>query len=82
MLFRSDGHRLAVCTIELDQDLQTHSVILPRKGVLELNRLLESSDELARLQIGTNNLHGMIIISGFALIKSSRVPLSKGPKPN
>jgi len=52
----TDGHRLAVCTIELDQDLQTHSVILPRKGVLELNRLLESSDELARLQIGTNNL--------------------------
>ena len=31
----TDGHRLAVCTIELDQDLQTHSVILPRKGVLD-----------------------------------------------
>ncbi|OOF71388.1 DNA polymerase III subunit beta [Rodentibacter caecimuris] len=52
----TDGHRLAVCAIALEQDLQTHSVILPRKGVLELNRLLESSDELARLQIGTNNL--------------------------
>ena len=52
----TDGHRLAVCTIALEQDLQTHSVILPRKGVLELVRLLETSDELARLQIGTNNL--------------------------
>ena len=52
----TDGHRLAVCTIELEQELQNHAVILPRKGVLELNRLLESSDEPARLQIGTNNL--------------------------
>lgn len=52
----TDGHRLAVCTIALEQELQDHSVILPRKGVLELVRLLESNDELARLQIGTNNL--------------------------
>lgn len=52
----TDGHRLAVCTIALEQDLQTHSVILPRKGVLELARLLENSDQQARLQIGTNNL--------------------------
>lgn len=52
----TDGHRLAVCTIALEQELQTHSVILPRKGVLELSRLLEASDQPARLQIGTNNL--------------------------
>ena len=52
----TDGHRLAVCTIALEQELQNHSVILPRKGVLELVRLLETSDEPARLQIGTNNL--------------------------
>ncbi|MGC7589163.1 DNA polymerase III subunit beta [Bisgaard Taxon 46] len=52
----TDGHRLAVCTIALEQDLQTHSVILPRKGVLELARLLENTDVPARLQIGTNNL--------------------------
>lgn len=51
----TDGHRLAVCTIDLEQELQTHSVILPRKGVLELARLLDGSDN-ARLQIGTNNL--------------------------
>lgn len=52
----TDGHRLAVCTIALEQELQNHAVILPRKGVLELVRLLETSDEPARLQIGTNNL--------------------------
>ncbi|MFZ7109222.1 DNA polymerase III subunit beta [Avibacterium avium] len=52
----TDGHRLAVCTIPLEQDLQLHSVIVPRKGVLELARLLESNDQPARVQIGTNNL--------------------------
>ncbi|GJH41828.1 DNA polymerase III subunit beta [Pasteurella canis] len=52
----TDGHRLAVCTIALEQDLQNHSVIVPRKGVLELARLLENTDLPARLQIGTNNL--------------------------
>lgn len=52
----TDGHRLAVCTIALEQDLQTHSVIVPRKGVLELARLLDNNDNLARIQIGTNNL--------------------------
>lgn len=52
----TDGHRLAVCTIALEQDLQTHSVIMPRKGVLELIRLLEATEQPARLQIGTNNL--------------------------
>ncbi|VGM95261.1 DNA polymerase III subunit beta [uncultured Avibacterium sp.] len=52
----TDGHRLAVCTIPLEQDLQLHSVIVPRKGVLELARLLESNDQPAHVQIGTNNL--------------------------
>ncbi len=52
----TDGHRLAVCTIALEQELQNHSVIVPRKGVLELSRLLEPSEQPARLQIGTNNL--------------------------
>ena len=52
----TDGHRLAVCTIALEQDLQTHAVILPRKGVLELIRLLEHNDQAIQLQIGTNNL--------------------------
>lgn len=52
----TDGHRLAVCTIALEQDLQTHSVIVPRKGVIELMRLLEHNDQEVQLQIGTNNI--------------------------
>lgn len=36
--------------------LHTHAVILPRKGILELMRLLENSEHAAHVQIGTNNL--------------------------
>lgn len=62
----TDGHRLAVCTIPLEQDLQIHSIIVPRKGVLELARLLEGNDVPARVRIGTNNLRidlGNIVFS-------------------
>ena len=52
----TDGHRLAVCTMALNQELLTHSVIVPRKAVLELSRLVNSSDEAVRLEIGTSNL--------------------------
>jgi len=37
----TDGHRLALCQAELDgEDLDEQQVIVPRKGVLELQRLL------------------------------------------
>lgn len=52
----TDGHRLAVCTLALNEALQHHSVIVPRKGVLELLRLLNHNDAPVRLQVGTNNI--------------------------
>lgn len=52
----TDGHRLAVCTMALDQELLAHSVIVPRKAVLELVRLIGHNSESVRLEIGTNNL--------------------------
>lgn len=52
----TDGHRLAVCTMALNQELLTHSVIVPRKAVLELSRLVGNNDQGVRLEIGTNNL--------------------------
>lgn len=52
----TDGHRLAVCTMPLNQELQTHSVIVPRKAVLELSRLVSASNDAVRLEIGTGNL--------------------------
>lgn len=32
----TDGHRLAVCSMPIGQSLPSHSVIVPRKGVIEL----------------------------------------------
>lgn len=50
----TDGHRLALAELDAgtDDDIQ---VIVPRKGVLELSRLLEADGEVA-LAIGTNHI--------------------------
>lgn len=53
----TDGHRLAVCALPVGQNIPTtNSVIMPRKGVLELAKLVGDSDELINIQIGNNNL--------------------------
>lgn len=33
----TDGHRLAVCSMPIGDSLPNHSVIVPRKGVIELD---------------------------------------------
>ena len=40
----TDGHRLAVCSMPIGQSLPSHSVIVPRKGVIELMRMLDGGD--------------------------------------
>ena len=52
----TDGHRLALCDAELDSPVEEASVILPRKGVMELSRILGDSGEAARLTIGRNHV--------------------------
>jgi DNA polymerase-3 subunit beta len=57
----TDGHRLATCRREVvGESLPDHQVILPRKGVLELVRLLEAEDKPVRLQIGRSNLRAAL----------------------
>ena len=57
----TDGHRLATCRREVvEESLPDHQVILPRKGVLELVRLLEAEDKPVRLQIGRSNLRAAL----------------------
>ena len=56
----TDGHRLATCCREVvEQELPEQQLILPRKGVLELVRLLENDDKPIRLQMGRNNLRAV-----------------------
>ncbi|MDY4377840.1 DNA polymerase III subunit beta [Pectobacterium brasiliense] len=56
----TDGHRLAVCSMPVGQSLPSHSVIVPRKGVMELVRLLDGGDTLLQLQIGSNNIRAHV----------------------
>ncbi len=53
----TDGHRLAYCGKTIDHEAaDIKQIILPRKGVLELVRLLEDRDDRVKLNIGSNHL--------------------------
>jgi DNA polymerase-3 subunit beta len=53
----TDGHRLALCETELADKVENRKqIILPRKGVLELQRLLEDGDGNIELEVGNNHL--------------------------
>jgi DNA polymerase-3 subunit beta len=53
----TDGHRLALCEAQLPAGAQTRKqIIVPRKGVLELQRLLEGGDREVELEVGRNHL--------------------------
>lgn len=51
----TDGHRLALCEAELDEAIAEQQVIVPRKGVLELQRLLSGDGELT-IELGSNHI--------------------------
>ncbi|MDH2068895.1 DNA polymerase III subunit beta [Pantoea sp. GD03673] len=56
----TDGHRLAVCAMPIGQALPSHSVIVPRKGVIELLRLLDGGDTPLQVQIGGSNIRAHV----------------------
>jgi len=53
----TDGHRLAMCTLATDLDItETTQVILPRKGVIEMSRLLLDEEAEIAVVIGSNHI--------------------------
>ena len=53
----TDGHRLAMCTLQDKVDVNGDTqVILPRKGVLELGRLLLEEDSDIAIVVGSNHV--------------------------
>jgi len=53
----TDGHRLAVCEAALDEPVQQkRQLIVPRKGVQELQRLLEGGNRVLTLELGRTHL--------------------------
>ena len=65
----TDGHRLAIADLEVDcSGLQApRSLIVPRKGVMELSRALSGGEESIEIILATNqiqvNLPGLIFVS-------------------
>lgn len=54
----TDGHRLALCDLEesVPDNNEKSQVILPRKGVMELQRLLGETEAEVKIQIGSSHL--------------------------
>jgi len=52
----TDGHRLAYAAMKVEGDLERQELILPRKTVLELNRLLADSDEPLTIELAPNQV--------------------------
>lgn len=55
----TDGHRLALCEMTLSSPGKGGQVIVPRKGVLELQRILGTEGNV-ELAIGTNHVRAQI----------------------
>lgn len=56
----TDGHRMAVSESSIEQSLPQNQVIVPRKGVLELTKILEVPEEMVTLQIGNSNIRASV----------------------
>ena len=52
----TDGHRMAMSDIDAPATPIERQIIIPRKGVHEMARLLEASEEAAEIQITPNHL--------------------------
>ena len=75
-LVASDGHRLSIYEDILDQATGIEArIILPRKGVLELSRLLDDPDAELKVEFSSNNIR--IFIKN--LIFSAKLVDSKYP---
>ena len=57
MVVAADGHRLAVNKLSNAVALQKElRIIIPRKGVLELQRVLGEGEDEVNLSVGNNHL--------------------------
>jgi DNA polymerase-3 subunit beta len=67
----TDGHRLAVCDLDADLGLaEQRQLIVPRKGVLELARMLSDSDDVVELALGKNHIR---LVKGSSIFTSKLI---------
>ncbi|MDN3679358.1 DNA polymerase III subunit beta [Vibrio tapetis subsp. quintayensis] len=56
----TDGHRMAVSQTTLVGEFENKQIIVPRKGVQELVKLLDSPEQDVTLQIGSSNIRAEV----------------------
>jgi DNA polymerase-3 subunit beta len=67
----TDGHRLAVCDLGADLGVsEERQLIVPRKGVLELSRMLADGDGLVELALGKNHIR---LVKGDTIFTSKLI---------
>ncbi len=82
----TDGHRLALCEVDLAKGKGNQQVIVPRKGVLELQRLMGGGGDLT-LGIGANHIRAQVgnirftskLIDGRFPEYGRVIPAAEGP---
>lgn len=75
-LVATDGHRLALSEVELDTGVEEdRQLIIPRKAVLELARLLDSSDSPAKCVLSQNHFR----VEAGALVFTTKLIDGKFP---
>lgn len=56
----TDGHRMAVAQTSLSAAFAQKQIIVPRKGVMELVKLLDAPEQPVELQIGSSNVRAEV----------------------
>tara|TARA_Y100001956_G_scaffold81660_1_gene99870 strand:- start:1075 stop:2175 length:1101 start_codon:yes stop_codon:yes gene_type:complete len=56
----TDGHRMAISQTALGGDFAQQQIIVPRKGVLELVKLMDAPEQPVTLQIGSSNVRAEV----------------------
>ena len=62
----TDGHRLATSvTVAQTANEEAEQIIIPRKGILELARLLQGGEEVVKLVVGSNHIRAHVAEYSF-----------------
>jgi DNA polymerase-3 subunit beta len=67
----TDGHRLAICDLDSSVDISSdRQLIVPRKGVMELSRMLSGNADEVTLAIGRNHIR---LVKGDTIFTSKLI---------
>lgn len=67
----TDGHRLAICDLDMPLEVsEDRQLIVPRKGVIELSRMLDDSDNVIEVALGRNHIR---LVKGNTIFTSKLI---------